>query len=154
MNEDPECLQKGVCPCHRHRSVWVYRNFTSQSLQAHKLKEHLRDAKPASWTPPSRDNLCSLHSGGLHGYRKLVSSGFASIPAQFSLLDQPYHCPTWTVYKPDAHSLHHAVNQHRPPQLLHRNDVNAARKDGTQPWTAGKGACSHHVPFLMELMPQ
>ena len=124
--------------------------------QAKRTLERLK-AKPALWPPPSRDDLCSLHSGGLRGYQKLVSSGFTSIPAQFSLLNQPYRCPTWTVYKPDAHSLHHAVNQPPPrPQLLHRNHVNAAREGGTQPCTARKGAeaCSYHVPFLMELIPQ
>lgn len=139
---------------HRRRSIWGY---ITQSVQAHKVKRTLErlKAKPALWTPPSRDDWCSLHSGGLPGYQKLVSSGFTSIPALFSLLNQPYRCPTWTVYKPDAHSLHHAVNQPPPPpQLLHRNDVNAAREGGTQPCTARKGACSYHVPFLMDLIPQ
>ena len=147
------CRKMSV-PSHRRRSIWGY---ITQSLRTHKPKQRLKGLKQSQHCgrlPPEMTDALCIQEAYLVT-RNLFPQDLTSIPALFSLLNQPYHCPTWTVYKPDAHFLHHAVNQPPPPpQLLHRNDVNAAREGGTQPCTARKGACSYRVPFLMDLIPQ
>ena len=110
------CRKMSV-PSHRRRSIWGY---ITQSLRAHKPKQRLKGLKQSQHCgrlpPETTDALCIQEAYLVT--RNLFPQDLTSIPALFSLLNQPYHCPTWTVYKPDAHFLHHAVNQPPPPPQL------------------------------------
>lgn len=133
--------------------VIVIRGQTLQSVQAHKVKEHLKGLlkSQALWTFP-RDHWCSC-----------IQEAYLKARNCFRITSIPACSAFWklnhtTVPLGQLISLMlilsplHAVNQPPPPpQLLHRNDVNAVVGVELSPALQEREPAVTMSPSLMDL---